>query len=100
MCFTAILNISTSMPGFYELKAPRTRLLYGRGREYCCPSKVINKDHLQVKVRNRAEKIRKIPLLPKVGLSQKFQESSSDFIAKKQLAREGSQSVSPVTIPG
>ena len=30
--------------------APRTRLLCGGGRENCCPSEVINKDHLQVKV--------------------------------------------------
>ena len=29
---------------------PRTRLLCGGGRENCCPSAVINKDHLQVKV--------------------------------------------------
>ena len=28
----------------------RTRLLCGGGRENCCPSTVINKDHLQVKV--------------------------------------------------
>ena len=27
---------------------PRTRLLCGGGRENCCPSAVINKDHLQV----------------------------------------------------
>ena len=29
---------------------PRTRLLCGGGRENCCSSAVINKDHLQVKV--------------------------------------------------
>ena len=29
---------------------PRTRLLCGGGRENCCPSAVINKYHLQVKV--------------------------------------------------
>ena len=32
------------------VSAPRTRLLCGGGRENCCPSEVINKDHLQVKV--------------------------------------------------
>ena len=39
----------------------RTRLLCGGGRENCCTSEVINKNHLQVKVgpilRNGAEKI-------------------------------------------
>ena len=50
MCSTAILNISTSTPGVQEWTAPRTRLLCGGGRENCCPSEVINKDHLQVKV--------------------------------------------------
>ena len=48
--FTAILNISSSTPGVYKRISPRTRLLCGSGRENCCPSKVINKDHLQVKV--------------------------------------------------
>ena len=32
------------------LTAPRAWLLCGAGRENCCPSEVINKDHLQVKV--------------------------------------------------
>ena len=50
ICFTAIHNISTSTPGVQEWTAPRTRLLCGGGRENCCPSEVINKDHLQVKV--------------------------------------------------
>ena len=50
MSFTAIHNISTSMPGVQEWTAPRTRLLCGGSRENCCPSKVINKDHPQVKV--------------------------------------------------
>ena len=34
----------------WERTTPRTRLLCGGGRENCCPSAVINKDHLQVKV--------------------------------------------------
>ena len=38
-------------PGVLEWTAPRTRLLCGGGRENCCPSEIINKDHLQVKVR-------------------------------------------------
>ena len=42
--FTAIHNISTS-----TWVTPRTRLLCGGGRENCCTSKFINKDHLQVK---------------------------------------------------
>ena len=50
LCFPAIHNISTSMPGVWEWTVPRTRLLCGGGRENCCPSEVINKDHLQVKV--------------------------------------------------
>ena len=32
------------------LGAPRTRLLCGSGRENCCPSEIVNKDHLPVKV--------------------------------------------------
>ena len=48
MCSTAILNISTSNPGIWEWTVPRTRLLCGGGRENCCPSEVINKDHLQM----------------------------------------------------
>ena len=44
-CFKAIYSISTSTPGVSEWTA-----LYETGRENCCPSKVINKDHLQVKV--------------------------------------------------
>ena len=50
MCSTAIHSISTSTPGVKEWRAPRTRLLCGGGRENCCPSEAINKDHLQVKV--------------------------------------------------
>ena len=46
LCFTAIHNISTSTPGVYEWTTPRTRLLCGGGGGNCCPSEVINKNHL------------------------------------------------------
>ena len=41
---------STTSPRHQAWTTPRTRLLCGGGRENCCPSIVINKDHLQVKV--------------------------------------------------
>ena len=46
------LNLHAWCPGVDSLEwtAPRARLLCGGGRENCCPSEVINKDHLQVKV--------------------------------------------------
>ena len=41
---------TTAEPPRLERTTPTTRLLCGGGRENCCPSAVINKDHLQVKV--------------------------------------------------
>ena len=43
---SSVNNSSRTVPQL----APTTRLLCGGGRENCCPSEIINKDHLQVKV--------------------------------------------------
>ena len=49
-CSTGTRSTSTSTPGVLEWTTPRTRLLCGSGRENCCTSAVINKEHLQIKV--------------------------------------------------
>ena len=47
--FLTIHSFSTFTPGVLEWPTPRTRLLCGRDRENCGPSKIVNQDHLPIK---------------------------------------------------
>ena len=48
MCSTAIHSINLH-PWCLGVDSSKTRLRCGGGRENCCPSEIVNKDHLQVK---------------------------------------------------